>query len=268
MAGSASITSVCNQALSSIGARAFIANLNENSVEAQNCALWYQPVFQQLARAAKWNCLRAQTELSLICAAIGTPENPIGTSFTIQPPTPWLYQYQIPANSLAIRFLVPSLPFTATGTPPTPASVAAPIYVPGDGQIPFAVANGTDAQGNPLNILLTNQSIAQAVYTIDQEDPALWDSQFQMAFVASLGAFLVPALSLDLQLMQLSIRTAEGIIAQARAADGNEAVVCQDHVPDWLRARSGGTGFGLFGPGYAWNGAGFGAYDSMCWPSY
>lgn len=267
MAGNASVVSVCNQALSSIGARNFIANLNENTVEAQNCVLWFQPVFQQLARAAKWNCLRAQAELSLVAAATGTPENPLGADYP-QPPTPWLYSYQIPANSLAIRFLVPSLPFTATGIPPTAASVAAPIYIPGGGQIPYAVATGVDSIGNPQNILLTNQSQAQAVYTLDLENPALWDSQFQMAFVASLGAFLVPALSLDKPLMQISIRTAESIITQARAADGNEGVVCQDHTPDWMRARAGGSGFGLFGPGYAWNGAAFGACFDVCWPSY
>lgn len=268
MAGNASAISVCNQALSSVGARSFIANLQEGTVEAQNCALWFQPVFQQLARAARWNCLRGQAQLSLLAAATGTPENPDGTSYP-QPPTPWLYSYQLPANSLAIRFLVPSLPFTATGTPPTPASIAAPIYIPGDGQIPYAVASGVDAFGNPTSIILTNQSQAQAVFTLDQENPQLWDSQFQMAFVSSLGAFLVPALSLDLPLMQICIRTAEGIIAQARAADGDEAVVSQDHVPDWIRARSAGVGFDYaFGPGYAWNGAAFGGCFDMSWPSY
>lgn len=266
MAGSASQISVCNQALSSIGARAMIANFNEGSTEANNCALWFQPVFQQLARSAKWNCLRAQAQLSLLAAATGTPENPLGQSYP-QPPTPWLYSYQIPANSLAIRFLVPSLPFTATGTPPTPASIAAPIYIPGGGQIPFAVAYGTDAQSNPLNVLLTNQSQAQVVYTIDQENPQLWDSEFQMAFVSSLAAFLVPALSLDLPLMQISIKTAEAIINQARAADGNESVISMDHVPDWIRARSAGAEW-FNGPGYGWNGAAFGACSDMCWPAY
>ena len=264
MSGNASITSVCNQALSAVGARSFIANLNEGTVEANNCALWYQPVFQQLARSAKWNCLRAQANLSLLAAATGTPENPTGTNYP-QPPTPWLYSYQIPSNSLAIRFLVPSLPFTATGTPPTPASVASPINIPGQGQIPYAIASGTDSNGNAINILLTNQSRAQAVYTIDQENPALWDSQFQMGFVMSLAAFLVPALSLDKALMQIVIKSAEGIIAQARAADGNEAVVCQDHIPDWLLARSGGTGFGLYG---GWNVVNFGTNENMCWPGY
>lgn len=271
MAGNASQISVCNQALSSIGARSFISDLNEDSVEAQNCALWYEPVFQNLARTAKWNCLRAQTSLSLICAAIGTPENPNGTSFTTQPPTPWLYSYQLPANCLAVRFIVPSLPFTATGVPPTPASVAAPIYIPGGGQIPYAVAEGTDVNGNPQNILLTNQSQAQIVYTIDQEEPRFWDSQFQMAFVSSLGAFLVPALSLDKGLMQMAIKTAEGIITQARAADGNEAVVVMDHQPDWISARSMGADCDLYNWGYGWNGAAYGWYGGCCdmsWPGY
>lgn len=267
MSGNASQISVCNQALASVGARNFIANFTEGTTESNNCALWYGPVFQQLARAAKWNCLRDQATLSLLAAATGTPENPDGTFFP-QPPTPWLYSYQIPADSLAIRFLVPSNPFTATGVPPTPASIAAPVFVPGNGQIPYQVAIDKDDMNNPRNIVLTNQSVAQAVYTLDQEDPQYWDSQFQMAFVMSLGAFLVPALSLDKQLMQIAIKAAEGVIAQARAADGNESVVTMDHVPDWIRARSGGAGYGCYDNGYGWNGAAYGGSGDICWPAY
>lgn len=260
----ASVISICNRALSSVGARAQIANLQEVSTEAQACNLWFQPVFTQLARAARWNCLHAQTQLSLLAAAIGTPENPDGTTLPL-PPTPWLYQYQEPPQALAIRFIVPSFPATATGVPPTPASIASPIYIPGGGQIPFVVATGLDSFNNTINIILTNQSMAQAVYTLDQENPALWDSQFQAACVASLAAYLVPALSLDLPLMQMSIKTAESIIAQARAADACEGVTVMDHLPDWLRARAVGGGFGYFGAGY---GTAFGGASSMCWPSY
>lgn len=263
----ASVISICNRALLGIGARAQIANLNEVSTEAQACNVLFTPTFEALARAARWNCLHAQVQLSLLAAAIGTPENPDGTTLPL-PPTPWLYQYQLPSNSLAVRFIVPSFPATATGVPPTPASIASPIYIPGGGQIPFVVATGLDSFNNTINVILTNQSMAQVVYTLNQPDPALWDSQFQAAMVHSLGAYLVPALSLDLPLMQLAIKTAEGIIAQARAADGCEGVTVMDHLPDWMRARAVGGGFGYFGGGYGWNGAAFGGLGDMCWPSY
>lgn len=268
----ASVTSICNRALLSIGARngstlSQISNINEDSTEARACNVWFTPTFEQLGRSARWNCLHAQTTLSLLAAAIGTPENPNGTTLPL-PPTPWLYSYQMPANCLAVRFIVPSAPATATGIPPTAASIAAPIYIPGGGQIPFVVATGTDNFNNVINIILTNQSQAQIVYTLNQANPAIWDSQFQAAMVASLAAYLVPSLSLDLPLMQLSIKTAEGIIAQARAADGNEGVTVMDRTPDWIRARAAGSSYGYYGAGYGWNGACFGGASDMCWPAY
>lgn len=262
----ASVTSICNRALLSIGARAQIANLNEPSEEARACNVLFTPTFEALGRSARWNCLHAQTTLSLIAAATGTPENPNGTTLPL-PPTPWLYEYQLPASSLAIRFIVPSQPAAATGIPVTSATIAAPIYIPGGGQIPFVVGTALDPNNNVISVVFINQSQAQAVYTLNQSNPALWDSQFQAAMVASLAAYLVPALSLDLALMKISIATANGIIAQARATDGNEGVTVMDHVPDFMRARASG-GMALYSAGYGWNGACYGALGDMCWPGY
>lgn len=268
MSGSASQISVCNQALSAVGARSFISNLSEGTVESNNCALWYGPVFQMLARTARWGCLRFQATLSLLAAAVGTPENPTGNALPL-PPSPFLYQYAYPAQALAIRFIVPSNPSALGGVPVTGGSIASPIYLPNGGAIPFVVASSLDAFNNPITTILTDQSMAQVVYTIDQENPVLWDSQFQMAFVMSLGAFLVPALSLNLPLMQMAIKTADGIIMQARAADANEGVTVMDHLPDFIRARSAGAYVGWNnGGGYAWNGAAYGGYGDMSWPSY
>jgi hypothetical protein len=140
---------------------------------------------------------------------------------------------------------------------------AALTILPGSGQIPYAVAYATDAQGNPIQVILTNQSQAQALYTINQPNPVIWDSQFQAAMVAALGAYLVPALNMALPLMNMSMQAAERLIAQARVSDGNEGVTSMDHVPDWMRARAGGSGYGL---GLGWNGYGYGAYCDMAWP--
>lgn len=261
----ASTVSIGNRSLLSIGARAQISNLSEGSTESNAIAVLFNPTYEALARSAPWNCFRAQVTLTLLAAASGTPENPNGTTLPL-PPTPWLYSYLYPSNCLAMRFIVPSLPATGTGIPVTSATQAAPIYIPGGGQIPYAVAYSQDSSGNPLTVILTNQSQAQAVYTVNQPDPSTWDSQFQAAMVASLGAYLAPALSLDMPLMQMSIKTAETIIAQARRSDGNEGVTVVDHVPDFIRARSAGAG--CYGYGYGLDGGTFGAWGNMCWPSY
>jgi hypothetical protein len=139
--------------------------------------------------------------------------------------------------------------------------MSAPAYYNGMGrQAPFKVNYDTDSNGNPRNGILTNVSAAQAVYTVNNPSPANWDSHFQAAFVASLGAFLIPALSLHLPLMNAMIGSAERAIAAARTSDGNEGETTQDHLPDWIRAR--GTSHNA-GYNNCWDGNG---YDNMAWP--
>lgn len=257
---------IANRALLSIGARVQISSLNpsDGSAEANAVSTLWTPTFEALARAAHWNVFRKQIILSLVAAAAGTTENPSGTLF-ITPPTPWTYAYAYPSDCLAIRYIVPSLPSGAAGSiPQTTINNGAALFFPNnEGQIDYAISTFQDATNNTIIVVLTNQSQAQAVYTANYPNPALWDSQFQAAMVSSLGAYLVPALSLSIPLMQLSIATAEKIIAQARARDGNEGVTVMDHVPDFIRARTGGWGCG-------WWGQGFGGgcnYQDISWPN-
>lgn len=262
---SASTISLANRSLLSVGARASISSLQEGSVEANAISTLFVPTFQQLARSAAWNCLKKQATLSLLAAAQGTPENPLGTTLPL-PPTPYLYSYALPSDCLQVRYIVPSFPnSTPTGTTPlTTASVTASSWFPGAMAIPFSVSYATDTNNNPITVILCNQTQAQAVYTVDQPNPVVWDSLFQAAFVASLAAYLVPALSLDLPLMDRSIKAAEEMIRQARVRDGNEGITSVNRNADWMTARMiGGYGY-TGGSGYA--PALCGDYGSMTWP--
>lgn len=172
--------------------------------------------------------------------------------------------YALPSDCLDIRYLLPTFPTGLGGSVPiSTASVVAPTYAAGVGQIQFEVAYSTDVQGNPIQVILTNQSMAQAVYTVNQPDPSIWDSLLQGAMVASLAAYLVPALSLNLPLMDRSIKSAEAMIAQARVRDGDEGFTSQNRNADWMTARNAGGNIG-------WNQSGFstfyGNYGSMVWP--
>ena len=259
-----SVTGVCNRSLLMIGARATIASLNEGSVEANACSILYTPTYEMLARAAHWNCFRKQASLSLLASAPNTPENPNGL-ITPYPPNPWLYMYQLPSDCLDARFLLPAPDYAnvAGSGPYGPAFIASQSYVPDEGQIPYVVAYSTDASNNPIKVLLTNLSQAELVYTVNLPDPANWDSMFQQAMVSSLAAFLVPALSLNIELVKLSAATAQSIIDKARIADGNEGVTVLDHMPDWIRARAGGYGYSA-GPTY--NNYGTFGYQNIQWP--
>ncbi len=239
-----------------IGSRVQISDLNEGSTQANTCNVLFQPTFEQLARTAYWNCLRQQKLLTLLSAAPGTPENVDG-SLQPYPPTPWLYSYVLPSDSLQARFILPTFPPQGNGSNPpiSAAMIGAPCYIP-EQTIAFRIGiNNTDN----IPIVLTNQSQAQLVYTVNQPNPQLWDSMFQGAMVASLAAYLVPALNLNMTLMQIQVKIAENIISQARVRDGDEGTTSQDHIPDFIRARDAGAGaYGAYGSvGSGW--------DNMCW---
>lgn len=253
---------ICNRSLLSIGSQAQISSFNEGSAQANAAATLFTPTFEQLARSAPWNCLRKEAVLTLLAAAQGTPENPDGTTLPL-PPTPYLYSYAYPSDCLQMRFIMPSLPAPNAGVPIFSVNTSAPTWLPNGGQIPYTVAYSTDVNNNPINVVLTNQSQAIAVYTVNQPNPQIWDSLFQAAMVASLAAYFVPALSLHMPLMSIQIKLAEQMIEQARVRDGNEGVTSMDHTPDWMRARQGASGKywnNGYGQGYTW--------PSMLWPSY
>lgn len=251
-----STLNIINRAALAIGSQSQVSSLNEGSALANAAATLYTPTFEQLARSAPWNCLRNQATLTLLAAAQGTPENPDGTTLPL-PPVPWLYQYAVPSDSLQIRFIIPTLSNSASGTPIFSINTGAPTGIYNNRNIPFAVAYATDTNNNPINVILTNQTQAQAVYTVNQPNPQIWDSLLQGAMVASLAAFFVPALSLHMPLMQMQIKLAESMIEQARVRDGNEGTTSMDHLPDWMRARQGASGYyvnGRSGCGYNWPG--------------
>jgi hypothetical protein len=162
-----------------------------------------------------------------------------------------------------MRYILPSFPANPGGSvPATTINNAAGACLPGGGQIPYAVSTISDANNSPILVILTNQDQATGVYTVNQPNPAGWDSLFQQAMVASLGAFLVPALSLSLPLLDRCVKQAESAITVARVADGNEGVTVMDHTPDWFKARAGGSGWG---PGWGFTNYGGYCYD-MSWP--
>lgn len=260
MAAQSQVTCV-NLALLSIGGRASVSSISpsDGSTQADAAATLYSFVFQQLARTARWGCLNKQLALTLVQAAQGTPENPTGTSLPL-PQETWLYGYEYPSDCLFVRQIL--APILTSGSTINQTSLANSVtpWVGQDYQIPYATGIAYDSMGNPFEVILTNQENAVANYTVDQENPAEWDSLFTSAFVASLAAYLVPALNLHLPLMQTQIKLAESLIATARAMDSNEQPLVQDVVPSWIQARMGATGVLYGGVGYA-------GYGYMTWPA-
>lgn len=240
--GSQTQTSTCNIALLALGVQQQIASINEDSPQANACAGLYLYVYEKLARMARWGCLKKQATLTLVQAAKGTNENLSGTTLP-WPQQPWLYAYLYPADCLFVREIFPPVcPNQGTGTPQFPVGNSITSAVGKIRQIPYETGYSVDINNNPIEVILTNQDQAVANYTVDQPNPGSWDSLFTDAFVSTLAAQLVPALSLDKQLMQIQLAIAKEAVQTARAWDANENPSSQNHLPDWMRARSGATG--------------------------
>lgn len=254
---------LCNLALDQIAARTSITGLSPpsppNNLAAQVAARTYQIQADAVFRSAHWNSARKQATLTLLRAAVGTPENPSGA--LPAPPIPWRYEYAYPDDCLKVRFVIPQPQLPATSTPlMTNVGVNyQPLVRTG---LPFVPAIDTDANGNQIKVVLTNACRAQGVYTARIANVDLWDSMLQNAVIGALGAWFVSPLSGSDERKKLAIAMAAGLIQQARISDGNEGITSTDHIPDWMQVRNTGSnwGFNLEGGGYlggwdSWTGA-------------
>ena len=263
----------CNLALLQVAARGQVQSINpsDGTPAGDICAQLYQPTVDAFSRSAHWNCLRFQSgaqgsqyppPLQLLKAAVGTPEQ-LANPALAPPPQGYLYEYALPPDCLKARFLVPSLT-TSTTTPPLTSAggiMQAPVFRPG--AIPFEVALDLDANGNETQVLLTNLSQAQLVYTRRLTNISLWDSQFFMGAKSALAVWLAPGLNGSATLANAAMAIAKGALDAARMSDGNEGPQTQDHEASWISARNRGGGprlGGLFVGGWDTFGFPSGAY--------
>ena len=264
-----STTDIANRMLTAIGTRSTIASLVEDSNVAIQCNIILQPLRRQLLRMAPWNCATYYANLSVICAAPGTPENPTtGTTVWERgiPPPPWAYEYAYPSNCLKPLWIVPQFATGFSGGVPVTTAVTggAPQFWNGP-PVAYKVAtdtigpNGTPTNnGAPTKVILTNQEQAILAYIFDLQDPNVMDELFQQAWVAAGAGQLVMALTGDKKLANLKVTEANGYIQTARAADGNEGLTINDITPDFIRIRGinfvDGEQWGPYNYNYDWGG--------------
>lgn len=246
------VLGIWNRALAAIGTRSTVAGLNEDSNEARNCAILYDGVRDQLLQAARWNFARGMLRLTLLKAAPGTPENPVTSATPTQwnatmPQIPWLYSYAYPAECIQLQ-RIPLQQTVWNGDVPLTTTPNGIMY--GASQSPIASARFEVAQdvdpltGTPIRNILTNVCQAVGVFTRETTDPNMFDGTFTEGLVQALAGKLAIALTGDKTMEKNKYAIADGIIREARASDGNEGTPQSDNLPDWIRVRSGGYGYG------------------------
>jgi len=252
---------LCNLALDQIVARTSIAGINPptppNNLAAQVASRTYQLQADAVFRSAHWNSARKQAQLTLLKAALGTPENPSGA--WPQPPIPWRYEYAYPPDCLLVRFVIPTPDLPGAGQAPLMTNVGINFMPMVNTSLPFVPAIDTDANGNQIKVILTQACKAQAVYTARILNIDLWDPSLQNAVIGALAAWFAAPITGDDKKQTKAIGIASGLITAARISDGNEGITSVDHVPDWMNVRETGSGFGagwnIPGGGYmgSWN---------------
>ncbi len=148
----------------------------------------------------------------------------------------------MPPDCLQLRYLLPQ---AAVGGGLGGAVAGGGLGGGAIGSLPqrFVLASDVNGQGQAVNVVLTDQSRALGVYTMDVTNESLWDAAFQEAMVFGLASRFAMTIAGDKSLARLVSQQAMLAVGAARASDGNEGLTVNEHLPDWLRVRGAG-GFG------------------------
>src|SRR6516162_7497239 len=245
---------IANRALSLIGTRSTISSLSDGSNEAVAANTWVDVVRDEVARLAPWNCVMTFNNLTLSCAAPGTPENPTTGAVQWQrgiPLPPWSYEYIYPLDCLRPLWIVPQfqtgfasgIPITTAVTggapaywngPPVKFKVSTDLLDPVTGIPSPAPPVGT---GVDTRIILTNQEFALLVYNKQIINPNIMDQNFAAAWAMALAGRIVFQLSGDRNIANMKLQEANAMIMAARSVDGNEGLTINNVTPDWIRIR-------------------------------
>ncbi len=195
---------ICNMALSHIGARAKIENIEtEQSTEAFQCRLWYDYSRRQSLEMHDWGFARKRAAL---------------IEHSEDPPMNWGYRYVYPADCLSARKIENPLGHHADA-------------------VPFEIELAPDGESKTI---LTNQApdCAILVYTFNQLNPDLWSPFFVEMFSWVLGSHMAFTLTGKSAVENRALERVTTLFGMAPAMDSNERVGRQPRDADWIASRT------------------------------
>jgi hypothetical protein len=199
----ATITDICNAALSHCGTRSKVSSLDEPSPEALACITHFAMARDATLRAFDWNFAR----LTVALADLGSP------------PARWAYRYALPADCVRLRRLndAPVLKYPETF---------------------FEMAADTDPTGAVISVILTDLSPVSAIYTARVTDPLRWDQGFIDAMAYALAGRICFELTGKEDRTAALIRLWQMTITGGAAEAANEgSSASRNALPDSLTVR-------------------------------
>lgn len=204
-----SSTQIANMALSHVGARGDIESLNENSVEAKTCKIWYDHARRYTLEAHDWTFARKRLSLSLD-----------GEDATMD----WNYRYAHPEDCLVIREII---------SPYNNGYCYVNNIIGGGDTTPFIV----ELNSSGMKTILTDEPEATLRYTSDVSDTHLFSTQFVNAMSYALGSFVCMKLTNKLSTKQTMEQLFNITVKNAAAIDANQDKEKAPRDALWIRAR-------------------------------
>ena len=176
---------ICNRALALLGSSSFIASLDEESAQAKQCNIQYEPARKQVLEDFDWPF--AGTFVTL---------TEYGTA-----PNQWGYQYMYPTDCIKAREICFG---TRVADPP-----------------PFRVGNLRE-DGNNRRVIWTDVEDAQLYYTFDFETVPFMPQTFQEVLAAKLAYTIALPLTRKERLQTAMANYYGAMLAHAQVLAGNE----------------------------------------------
>lgn len=128
-------------------------------------------------------------------------------------PAGWSFRYAFPTDCVRLLRIASALPHRDS--------------------VRFEVAGDSTSR-----FVLCDEPAAEAVYTARVDDPNLYDAGFASALVDQLAAHIAYPITQKTEIAVRLAQMARAALADAMAADVNEAVGAEgDRIPDWIAAR-------------------------------
>lgn len=210
-------TTICNVALSRIGIRQPIANIDENSETASICKLFFEQSLSLMFRERDWPFAQRQVDLALVSTN----------------PTPnWSYSYRYPANFISIVDVRSDSSTGSIALPSNAYNLTVTDSTLRHNKSPFTISS--DVSGR---LIYSNQASAIATGTYYVDDVLQFDPVFADALAWKLAYEIAIPLTRDSAMRDMARTEYENAVSTAFANSLEESYTEVNDDSDFISSR-------------------------------
>lgn len=193
---------ICNMALSKVGSRSNVEDLDTERTPAANaCRVWYDAARITTLETYHWSFAKKRLALSLHADA---------------PPQEWTYRYSWPSDCVAARLIENPLGLDADA-------------------VPFDSELGASDETRSI---VTDMPEAVLIYTKDLDSPTLYSMHFINMMATQLAVFINPEITGKVRIATRLEREFSQLALLAPEHDADSSVPRAERDAPWIRARA------------------------------